>query len=133
MGGPWSSTWSLAIRAPVGPLCRPITVGRKEIKTDWPHLSAWFELAKALLARAQVQGREPRRADLAAARTIADGLADLGYQDLANGVRAGCAMAALPRPILWLLGRVLGPVAKRFAGLFLRLQAKALTPPDRDH
>ena len=99
--------------------------------------SAWlaaarFDLAKALLARAQVQGRERRRADLAAARAIADGLATLGYQDLAQSLRAACAMAALPRPILWLLGRVIGPVAKRFAGLFLRLQAKALTPPGRD-
>ena len=85
-----------------------------------------------LAVRAQVQGRERRRADLAAARTIADGLAALGYQDLAKSGRAGCAAAAVSRPIRWLLGRVLGPVAKRFAALFLRLQAKALTPPDRD-
>jgi tetratricopeptide (TPR) repeat protein len=67
-------------------------------ETGWP--TPWrLELARTLCGRALAQGNGQGRADIAAARAIADGLDAGGHPDAARLVRAMCGVLAIRRPI----------------------------------
>ncbi len=89
--------------------------------------SARLALALSYHARLLVLGPRRGRGDLAAMRTIAADLADLGYADLAQTVRSIRFLASLPRPVTWLLRQLAGWM-QRISRSYL---AAAQAPRDR--
>jgi hypothetical protein len=75
-------------------------------------------LAQAYIARCRVGPRAEAPAHLDAVLAIANGLEAGGFEQTAGGVRRAVAVAKLPRPVLWVLERLMAPFAAWFRRKF---------------
>uniref|UniRef100_UPI001C1FAD81 hypothetical protein n=1 Tax=Thiohalocapsa sp. ML1 TaxID=1431688 RepID=UPI001C1FAD81 len=105
---------AIAIRADLRDLL--LRLGGEAAWSPWDR----FQLAQLYLARIRLKGTRDSAADQDAVRSIAENLDAIGQQQLAAGLMGALAMAKLPRPVLWIIERLLRP----FAGWLQRLRQR---------